>query len=170
MPLADLNSNPHGGKSLRNIIDHATGSQFYPTSGSEHCKLLCLNRFHGTHINDQQSNNDEMKITWCVKCEISGPHKYPMYKNLPRTPASIKRKNTVHSSNRLFIWTCITSCCKSPASFHKNDNTSYKPPPAFHWNKDRALFKYFIYTDMNNQWITNNTRFFLKMETRHTKI
>ena len=33
MQLSDLKSKPHGGKSLRNIIDRAIGSRLYPPPG-----------------------------------------------------------------------------------------------------------------------------------------
>ena len=36
MKLYDLNSKPHGGKSLRYIIDQAIVSHFYPPPGSEY--------------------------------------------------------------------------------------------------------------------------------------
>ena len=48
--LADLNSNPHGGKILRDLIDHAIGSRFYPNTGSKQYKLLWLDQFHGHWI------------------------------------------------------------------------------------------------------------------------
>ena len=35
MQVYDLNSKPHGGKSLRGIIYHAIGVRLYPPSGSE---------------------------------------------------------------------------------------------------------------------------------------
>ena len=50
--LADLNSKPHGGKILINIIDCAIGTRFYPPTGSVHCKILRLDQFHVPfHIN-----------------------------------------------------------------------------------------------------------------------
>ena len=50
--ISDLNSKPHGRKSLRNLIDCAIGSQLYPPPGSLHSQLICLGQFHGpTHIN-----------------------------------------------------------------------------------------------------------------------
>ena len=47
MKLSNLKSKPQGGKSLKNIIDHAIGDHFYPTPGSVHYKLLCLDHFRG---------------------------------------------------------------------------------------------------------------------------
>ena len=48
--LDDLNSKHHGGKSIRDLIDHAIGVRFYTPPRSEHYKLIRLNRFHGlTH-------------------------------------------------------------------------------------------------------------------------
>ena len=44
---AELNSKPHGGKSLIYIIGHAIGIHFYPPPGSSHHKLLQLDRLHG---------------------------------------------------------------------------------------------------------------------------
>ena len=40
--LADLNSKPHGGKSLRNIIDRAIGVRFNTPPGSLHYQQICL--------------------------------------------------------------------------------------------------------------------------------
>ena len=40
MQLDDLNSKPHGGKSLRDPIDRAIGVHFYPPPRSEHYILL----------------------------------------------------------------------------------------------------------------------------------
>ena len=55
MQLADLNSEPLDGKILRNIVDSAILSRFYPTPGLEHYKLLRLYQFSGTsHINFEQ--------------------------------------------------------------------------------------------------------------------
>ena len=64
MQLSDLNSKPHGGKILRDLIDCAIGVRFYPTLGSEDYKILRLGRFHGsTHINDNHIKNYKKKIT-----------------------------------------------------------------------------------------------------------
>ena len=63
MQLADLNSKPHGGKILRDLIDHKIGVRFYLTPGSEHYRILRLNNFHAsTHINDNHSNYDNKKM------------------------------------------------------------------------------------------------------------
>ena len=63
MQLSDLNSNPHGRKSLRDIIYHAIGVHFYPPPGSEHYKLIFLEKFHGTsHIIDNHRKNNKTKI------------------------------------------------------------------------------------------------------------
>ena len=62
MQLADLNSKPHGGKSLRNIIDSAIDACFNPPPGSLQYQLLRLDQFHGpTHINCEQKKKSEIK-------------------------------------------------------------------------------------------------------------
>ena len=62
MQLADLNSKPHGGKSLQNIIDRAIGAQFYPPPGSLLYQHLRLGQFHEpTHINCEQNKKSEKK-------------------------------------------------------------------------------------------------------------
>ena len=60
MQLADLNSNPCGGKSLRDIIGRSIGTRFYPHLGSEHQKIFWLKQFYGTSYinNNQEENND----------------------------------------------------------------------------------------------------------------
>ena len=47
MQLADLKSNPHGRKSIRKIIDSPIVARLYPSPGSAHYKLLCLDKFYG---------------------------------------------------------------------------------------------------------------------------
>ena len=65
--LYDLNSKPHGGKSLLDIIYWVIGVHLYPPPGLENYKLHLLDRFHGsTHINDNHSNNDNKKIAQFV--------------------------------------------------------------------------------------------------------
>ena len=60
MQHSDLNSKPHGRIILRDLIDRAIGSCFYPPTGSEHYKLIQLDQFHGpSHINDNHKNNNE---------------------------------------------------------------------------------------------------------------
>ena len=60
--LSDLNSKPHGGKSLQNIIDYSIGNRLYPPSRSLHYQILCLGQFHGpTHINCDQKNKSDIK-------------------------------------------------------------------------------------------------------------
>ena len=50
MYLSDLNSKPHGGKSLRDLVGTTICTCFYPTSGLAHHKLLRLDQFHNyTH-------------------------------------------------------------------------------------------------------------------------
>ena len=62
MQLADLNSKPHGGKILRDLIYRVIGVCFYPPPVSEYHKILLLDRFHGTsHINNSHRKNNEMK-------------------------------------------------------------------------------------------------------------
>ena len=64
MQLADLNSKPHGRKSLLNIIDHSIGVRFYPPPGSLHYQQLRLGKFHEpNHINCEQKKKIEIKKT-----------------------------------------------------------------------------------------------------------
>ena len=83
MQLADLNSKPHGVKSLRNIIDCAIGSRFYPSPGSVHYKLICLDHFHGpSHINNNQNKNNDTKlarIKYCTPKTRANIQCYKMY-------------------------------------------------------------------------------------------
>ena len=63
MKLADLNSKPHGGKSLRDVIDRTIGACLYPSPWSKYCKLLLLEQFHGpSHINNNHENINEENI------------------------------------------------------------------------------------------------------------
>ena len=63
MQLADLNSKPHGGNCIRNLIDRVIGVRLYPPPGSEHCKPLQLDQFHGpSHINDNHRNKNDKKF------------------------------------------------------------------------------------------------------------
>ena len=51
LQLSELNSKPHGGQSLRDIIYHVIGTHLYPTTGSGHHTLPHLDKFHGpTHF------------------------------------------------------------------------------------------------------------------------
>ena len=60
MQLADLNSKPCVGNSLRDLIDRTIVVCFYPPPVSEHYKLFQLDQFHGpSNINDNHKNNDE---------------------------------------------------------------------------------------------------------------
>ena len=62
--LADINYKPYGGKIFRYLIDRMIGARFYPHPGSEHYKILHLDRFHvSTHINDKHCRNYVTKIT-----------------------------------------------------------------------------------------------------------
>ena len=62
MQLADLNSKPHYGKSLKNIIERAIVSLFYPPLVSVYYKLLCLDQFHGsTQTNCEKKKKSEIK-------------------------------------------------------------------------------------------------------------
>ena len=64
MQLSDLNSKPHGGKSLRNIIGPSIGSRFYPSSESVHYKLIFLDHFHKLYyINFEKKKKSEIKMT-----------------------------------------------------------------------------------------------------------
>ena len=63
MQLADLNSKPHGGKNLRDLIECAIVPHLYPTPGSEHYIPLWLDQFYGTyHIINNQENNNKNRI------------------------------------------------------------------------------------------------------------
>ena len=74
MQLADLNSKPHGGKSLRNLIDRAIEDRIYPPRGSEHYKLLCLDHFHvPSQIKCEQEKKSDfrmMKISNAHNCTM----------------------------------------------------------------------------------------------------
>ena len=64
MQLSDLNSKLHGRKSLSYIINGTIGVYFVPKPGSEHYKLLLLNRLHeSNNINNNHSKNDNIKVT-----------------------------------------------------------------------------------------------------------
>ena len=68
MQLADLNSKPHGGKSLQDIIDCDTGIRFYPSPGSLHYQQLFLGQsYDPTHINCELNKKSDIK-----KPKISG--------------------------------------------------------------------------------------------------
>ena len=63
MQLADPNSKPRGGKSLRDLVDHSIVSHFYLPPGLEHYKLLWLDQFSGpSNINNNCENKNEMKF------------------------------------------------------------------------------------------------------------
>ena len=78
MQLVDLNSKPHGGKSLRNIIYCSIGSHLYPPTRSMHYQLLCLDHFHGpTHINCRKKKKGNLKKYIYIQCTQSyyeNPH------------------------------------------------------------------------------------------------
>ena len=62
MQLYDLNSKPHGGQSLRYLIDRAIGTIFYPNSGYYHHILFCIDQFHkSTHFQSTLKNNTNTK-------------------------------------------------------------------------------------------------------------
>ena len=62
MQLSNLKSNPHGVKSLINLIDRAIGTRLYPPPGSEHYFILLLDNFHGpSHINCEKNNKSEIR-------------------------------------------------------------------------------------------------------------
>ena len=64
MQLADLNSNPHGEKILRDLIDFTTGPHLYYPSGSEHYRLFRIDKFYETsRINNNHENNNETKFS-----------------------------------------------------------------------------------------------------------
>ena len=67
MQLDNLNYKSHCRKSLRDIIDCVIGFRFYPTSGSEHYKLLHIEQFHvPSNINGNHKNNNETTFTRIV--------------------------------------------------------------------------------------------------------
>ena len=45
MQISDLNSKPHGVKSIKNIIDRAIDFQLYPSPGSLHYQQIRLGIF-----------------------------------------------------------------------------------------------------------------------------
>ena len=47
MKLTNINSKPHEGKIIKDIIDRTIGVRLYPLHGSEHQKLLHLDRLYG---------------------------------------------------------------------------------------------------------------------------
>ena len=70
MQLADLNSKPHGRKSLVNLIYRFIVARFYPPPGSEHYNLLFLGQFYGPSlINFDQEKKSEIRMT-----KISNTH------------------------------------------------------------------------------------------------
>ena len=63
MHHAYLNSNPRGGKYLRNVTDCAIGARLYTPPGAEHYKLLCLDQLRGINIiNCEQENKSETRM------------------------------------------------------------------------------------------------------------
>ena len=62
MQLADIKSNPRGGKILIDISDRAIGVRVYPPSGSEHYKLLRLDRLHGSTCHQKPLHDKHSKI------------------------------------------------------------------------------------------------------------
>ena len=48
MQLTDLNSKPHGGQTLIDLIDRAIRTHFYTPSESSHRILLRLYQFHNS--------------------------------------------------------------------------------------------------------------------------
>ena len=62
MQLSDLNSKPHGRKSLQNMNDCDIGVLFYPPPGSLHYHKLLLGHFHEpTQIYCEQKKKGEIK-------------------------------------------------------------------------------------------------------------
>ena len=63
LQLAELKSKPRGGKSLKDIIDHAIGVRLYLPLGSEIYKILRLDRLQeSTNINAKHSTNNKKQI------------------------------------------------------------------------------------------------------------
>ena len=61
--LTELNSKPHGGKSLINLIDSDIGDHLYTHPGSVHYEFIFLDQFHGTfHIHFDQKKKSEIKL------------------------------------------------------------------------------------------------------------
>ena len=61
MQLAELKPKPHGGLSIRYLIDHKKGACLYPPPVSSHQPLLCLEKFHGTTHQQTNSKDDSNK-------------------------------------------------------------------------------------------------------------
>ena len=63
MKLADINSKPHGGKILRDLIERLIVYRFYPPTGLKIYKLFLLDQFHGpSHINDNHMKKNDTTL------------------------------------------------------------------------------------------------------------
>ena len=63
--VADIKSKLHCKQSFRDFIDRLIGDRLYPTSGSKHYKIICLDMLHGyTHEqappNGNHNKNNEI--------------------------------------------------------------------------------------------------------------
>ena len=60
--LADFNTKPTGGSQLQKSVLHLVGARFYPSAGTEHHKLLELEKYsigiHRGSFRHQESSND----------------------------------------------------------------------------------------------------------------
>ena len=64
MQFYDLNSKPHGGKILQNVVGRAMSARLYPTPVSLHYQQLLLGQFREpTHINFEQKKKSDIKKT-----------------------------------------------------------------------------------------------------------
>ena len=61
MQLRYINLKPHGVKSLMDLIEWAIGVQFYSPQGSEHYKLLCLDKFYDSTHGQTFSHDKQAK-------------------------------------------------------------------------------------------------------------
>ena len=71
--LAELNYKNHGGKSLRDLVDCAVGECFYNPPGSDHHKLICIDRFHITtprQVHSRDKPYQKQQSVYCKKNEV----------------------------------------------------------------------------------------------------
>ena len=97
MQLTDLNSKPHGGKSLRNLIDCAIGVWFYPPPVSLYYQKIFLGQFYEpNHINCEKNKKSGIKI-----------QQHPVHAIVLQNPAQIRSKNTAQLY--YFIYTDVNT-------------------------------------------------------------
>ena len=70
LQLDDLNSKPHGGPILRDLINRKIGARLYPPPGSIYHPLPCLENFYGpthheTNSHDKSNTKNEVYNVLC---------------------------------------------------------------------------------------------------------